>query len=43
MPKRVENGAIVRAFGPMSKNAGDVPLRFALLTSKANFVPELVG
>lgn len=40
-PKRVENGATVRAFGPLAQNAGYVPLRFASLTSKANLVLEL--
>ena len=42
-PKRVEDGAVVRAFGPMAQNAGYVPLRFASLTSKENLVPELVS
>ena len=43
LPERVENGAAVRTFGPMSQNAGYVPLRFASLTSKENLVPELAS
>ena len=42
-PEKVENGAIVRALWPMAQYAGAVPLGFASLTLKADFVPELAG
>ena len=42
-PKRVENGAAIRNLGPVALNAGNVPLCFTSLTSKANLVPEFAS
>ena len=41
--EKVESGAIVREFGPVAQNTGNIPLWFASLASKENFVPELAS